>query len=154
MFGGIGPVESLRLKYDRLGRSDGIAYVTYASIAHANEAIRKFNGANAAGQPITVTLDAEIPNRRPAPMNARPQGPRGFSRGGPRPMGGRISGGRSGGRGGPRGPGERRERQPRRTQEDLDKELDDFMSGPPPAENGNNDGAEPAIHNGEEMALD
>jgi hypothetical protein len=36
----------------------------------------------------------------------------------------------------------------------LDKELDDFMSGPPPAENGNNDGSEPAINNTEAMALD
>jgi THO complex subunit 4 len=152
LFGGIGPVESLRLKYDKMGRSDGVAYVTYSSIADANEAIRKFNGANAAGQPITVTLDADVTPRRPAPgpVNPRPRGARGFGRGGSRPMGGRMAGG--GERGGPRGSGERRENKPRRTQEELDKELDDFMSGPPPADNGNNDGAEAA--NGEAMALD
>lgn len=152
MFGGIGPVESLRLKYDKAGRSDGVAYVTYTSLSDANEAIRKFNGANAAGQPITVALDAEITPRR-QPIGPRPGAGRGFRRGGPRPIGGRMASG--GGRGGPRGPGgEGRERQPRRTQEDLDKELDAFMSGPPPAENGNNDGAAEAAGNGEEMALD
>ena len=136
-----------------MGRSDGVAFVTYASLSDANEAIRKFNGANAAGQPITVTLDAEATPRRPVPTNPRPRGARGFPRSGPRPMGGGRMAAGGGGRGGPpRGPGERRERQPRRTQEDLDKELEDFMSGPPPAENGNNDGAEAG--NGDEMALD
>lgn len=135
MFGKIGPVESLRLKYDKLGRSDGVAFVTYSSIDDANEAIRKYNGANAAGQPITVTLDAEPP-RRPNPTGfaSRSRG-RGFTRDGP-PHGHRGPSGR--GRGGPR------ERQPRPTQEDLDKELEDFMSAPPPGENGN----------GEQMVVD
>ena len=159
------------MKYDKLGRSDGVAFVTYTSISDANEAIRKFNGANAAGitfnvrqlliagQPITVTLDAEVLNQRPGPIGAgfsRPRGPRGFNRGAPRHGGGgRMDGGGSGGgrgRGGPRGaPGERRDnRQPRRTQEDLDKELEAFMSGPPPAENGHGDGNGVGV----EMALD
>jgi THO complex subunit 4 len=39
------------MKYDKLGRSDGVAYVTYGSMEHAHEAIRKYNGANAAGIP-------------------------------------------------------------------------------------------------------
>jgi len=138
------------LKYDKAGRSDGVAFVTYTSIEDANEAIRKYNGANAAGQPITVTLDVEAP-RRPAsaPVTHGPRvggggGSRGFTRG-PRFGGGaRMDTGR-GGRGGGGG-GDRNPRQPRRTQEDLDKELDDFMSGPPPAaENGTG---------GEEMAVD
>ena len=137
------------MKYDKAGRSDGVAFVTYTSIEDANEAIRKYNGANAAGQPITVTLDVEAP-RRPAssPVIRGPRvggggGSRGFTRG-PRFGGGaRMDTGR-GGRGG--GGGDRNPRQPRRTQEDLDKELDDFMSGPPPAaENGTG---------GEEMAVD
>ena len=110
-----------------MGRSDGVAFVTYSSIDDANEAIRKYNGANAAGQPITVTLDTEAP-RRPASGFAntgfanRSRG-RGFARG--VPHGGRMTSGR----GAPSGRG--RERQPRRTQEDLDKELEDFMSAPP-----------------------
>jgi THO complex subunit 4 len=144
------------LKYDKAGRSDGVAFVTYTSIEDANEAIRKYNGANAAGQPITVTLDVEAP-RRPAssPVIRGPRvggGSRGFPRG-PRFGGGaRMDtgrggrGGGGGGGGGGVGGGDRNPRQPRRTQEDLDKELDDFMSGPPPAaENGTG---------GEEMAVD
>jgi THO complex subunit 4 len=137
-----------------LGRSDGVAYVTYTSISDANEAIRKFNGANAAGttprnvvmsgQPITVTLDVEVPARRSGPIDSRPRGPRG-PRNGPR-GGGRLEGGRGGPRGGSREGG--RGKQTPRSQEDLDKELDDFMNGPPPGENGN--GTFPD----EEMALD
>ena len=42
-------MESLKLKYDRAGRSDGIAFVTYSNADDAKEAIRKFDGANAAG---------------------------------------------------------------------------------------------------------
>jgi hypothetical protein len=106
------------------------------------------------GQPITVTLDAEV-NAPRGPASGGfsrprgPRGPRGFNRGPPRQGGGRMDGGGGRGRGGPRAaPGERRERQPHRTQEDLDKELEDFMSAPPPGENGNGEG------NGEEMALD
>jgi THO complex subunit 4 len=143
LFSKIGPVQSLRLKYDKLGRSDGVAFVTYSSIDDANEAIRKYNGANAAGtkhkkaaanigQPITVTLDNEGP-RRPKTIGfpARSHG-RGYARGS---QGGRMPTGRGAGPSGSRsGP-----RQPRRTQEELDKELDDFMSTPVQGENGNGD---------------
>ena len=139
------------MKYDKAGRSDGVAYVTYTTLSDANEAIRKFNGANAAGQPINVTLDSEVAPRR-QPIGPRTGAGRGFRRGGPRPIGGRMASGGMG-RGGPRGlGGERRERQPQRTQEDLDKELDAFMSGPPPAaENG---ATTEVTGNDEEMALD
>lgn len=130
LFSKIGPVQSLRLKYDKMGRSDGVAFVTYTSLDDANEAIRKYNGANAAGQPISVAHDTETP-RRPIGSGNRSRG-RGFTRGPSRTASGpRVGGGRS-------------ERRPRRTQEELDKELDDFMSAPPPAGNGN----------AEEMAVD
>src|SRR5947207_7832111 len=113
-----------------MGRSDGVAFVTYTSLGDANEAIRKYNGANAAGQPITVALDADVP-RRPIGSGNRSRG-RGFTRGPSRmATAPRMASGRG-------------ERRPRRTQEDLDRELDDFMSAPPPGENGN----------GEEMAVD
>ena len=131
------------MKYDKAGRSDGVAFVTYTSIDDANEAIRKYNGANAAGQPITVSLDIEAPRRPASVPGARgPRtGPRGLGSGSRFTGGARMDSGRDGRGGG----GERPHRQPRRTQEDLDKELDDFMSGPPPAaENGT----------GEEMAVD
>lgn len=39
----------MSLTYDRAGRSEGIAYVTYESAHDAKEAIREFDGANAKG---------------------------------------------------------------------------------------------------------
>ena len=56
LFTRIAPITSLSLRFDRAGRSTGTAYVTYASISAANRAIREFDGANAAGQPIRLTL--------------------------------------------------------------------------------------------------
>ena len=56
LFTRIAPVTSLSLRFDRAGRSSGTAFVTYASVSSANRAIREFDGANAAGQPIRLTL--------------------------------------------------------------------------------------------------
>ena len=49
LFEKIGPVLELEIKYDRAGRSEGIAFVTYESHQDAKEAIREYDGANAAG---------------------------------------------------------------------------------------------------------
>jgi len=49
LFNRIGPVLKLDLLYDRSGRSDGVAYVTYESHYDAKKAIREFDGANAKG---------------------------------------------------------------------------------------------------------
>ncbi|CAF9914935.1 MAG: hypothetical protein ALECFALPRED_009856 [Alectoria fallacina] len=62
LFTRIAPVTSLSLRFDRAGRSSGTAYVTYASISSANRAIREFDGANAAGQPIRLTLLPTAPS--------------------------------------------------------------------------------------------
>ncbi|PUU74380.1 hypothetical protein B9Z19DRAFT_458052 [Tuber borchii] len=51
-----GTVLKLELKYDRAGRSEGIAFVTYEREADAKRAIAEFDGANANGQPIHLTL--------------------------------------------------------------------------------------------------
>ncbi|KAL8673876.1 MAG: hypothetical protein Q9168_001696 [Polycauliona sp. 1 TL-2023] len=56
LFTRIGPVDHLALRYDRAGRSTGTAFVTYPHIADARLAIREFDGANAHGQPIRLTL--------------------------------------------------------------------------------------------------
>ncbi|KAI5294686.1 hypothetical protein KEM52_003441 [Ascosphaera acerosa] len=56
LFNRIGPVTNLHLRYDRAGRSDGVAFVTYRHLDDAKEAIREFDGANAKGQPIRLTL--------------------------------------------------------------------------------------------------
>ncbi|XXG98348.1 diacylglycerol O-acyltransferase 1 [Hypoxylon texense] len=50
-----GPVRKFELLYDRAGRSEGIAFVTYETANDAAEAVKDFDGANANGQEITVT---------------------------------------------------------------------------------------------------
>lgn len=49
LFKRIGPIRDLKLMYDRAGRSEGVAFVTYESHQDAKDAIREFDGANAAG---------------------------------------------------------------------------------------------------------
>ncbi|KAG5999285.1 hypothetical protein E4U54_001942 [Claviceps lovelessii] len=72
LFSRIGRVSKLSLRYDRAGRSEGTAYVTYERKQDAEEAIRQFDGANANGQPIRLKL---LPSRNPfdtAVMPGRP----------------------------------------------------------------------------------
>ncbi|KAL8907316.1 MAG: hypothetical protein Q9207_001493 [Kuettlingeria erythrocarpa] len=56
LFTRIGPINSLALRFDRAGRSSGTAFVTYQHISDARLAIREFDGANAHGQPIRLSL--------------------------------------------------------------------------------------------------
>ncbi|KAL8997357.1 MAG: hypothetical protein Q9169_003339 [Polycauliona sp. 2 TL-2023] len=77
LFTRIGPINHLTLRYDRAGRSTGTAFVTYPHIADARLAIREFDGANAHGQPIRLTLLPTAPandiirGRGPGPVAAR-----------------------------------------------------------------------------------
>ena len=54
LFNRIGPVVKTALTYDRAGRSEGIAYVTYETAEDAKRAIREFDGANAKGEVFQV----------------------------------------------------------------------------------------------------
>ncbi|PFH61765.1 hypothetical protein XA68_16294 [Ophiocordyceps unilateralis] len=75
LFARIGPVARLQLRYDRAGRSEGTAFVTYEHSEDAQEAIRQYHGANANGQPIRLTLVSGGPSRNPfdtAVMPGRP----------------------------------------------------------------------------------
>ncbi|KAI0431011.1 hypothetical protein F5Y09DRAFT_306033 [Xylaria sp. FL1042] len=151
LFSKIGPVTKLELLYDRAGRSEGVAFVTYESRDHALDAIHEFNGANAKGQPIRLTIHASAPRRNPFDTASRPLAeritrPRSLSpndRGIDRyvPEGGRRShsprprrrgrragarrenGGESTGR--PAG----RNGRPKKTQEELDAEMEDYFGG-------------------------
>lgn len=172
LFNRIGPVVKLSLTYDRAGRSEGIAYVTYEFPEDASKAIREFDGANAKGQPIRlisipsgpsagrrnpgpapaskgslfdrITLPAGQPRSDspirhsdvsgPPPSNvdryvpgrgSRSRSPRPRQREGRRPGARRERGDR---RGGGRGGGERlaRDGRPKKTQEELDAEMEDY----------------------------
>ncbi|KAF6803840.1 RNA binding protein [Colletotrichum sojae] len=59
LFNRIGPVVKVDLKYDRAGRSEGVAFVTMESREDAQEAIKEFDGANANGQPIKLSFIAD-----------------------------------------------------------------------------------------------
>lgn len=63
----------MKLRYDRAGRSEGVAFVSYHRARDADEAIREFDGANAKGQPIRLTLLP--PPRRENPFD-RVENPR------------------------------------------------------------------------------
>lgn len=51
-----GIVTKLELQYDRAGRSEGTAFVTYEREEDARRAVAEFDGANANGQPIRLTF--------------------------------------------------------------------------------------------------
>lgn len=57
-----GPVTRVQLKFDRAGRSDGIAFVTYEHREDAELAIKDFDGANARGKPHAATTTAQYVN--------------------------------------------------------------------------------------------
>ncbi|RKU40179.1 hypothetical protein DL546_001231 [Coniochaeta pulveracea] len=209
LFRSIGPVSRLELRYDRAGRSEGVAFVTYESHRDALDAIREFDGANAAGQPIhlkivpsgpetrsrnpfdtaiapgrplaeRITVPGErarsfSPGRRDTgddgpsrrrddryrPAGSRSPMPRRPREAGRRPGARHEGGGRGGERGGARG-GERsgRDGRPKKTQEELDAEMDNYFNsvgeraagGAPATANGGatNDGAT----NGEASVVD
>ncbi|KAI1762093.1 RNA-binding domain-containing protein [Hypoxylon sp. FL1150] len=65
LFDNIGPVRKLDLLYDRAGRSEGVAYVTFENARDAQKAYNKCDNANARGQPIYVTLLEDGPQRGP-----------------------------------------------------------------------------------------
>ncbi|KAM6539598.1 hypothetical protein FALCPG4_001385 [Fusarium falciforme] len=58
LFRRIGPVVRLQLRYDRAGRSEGTAYVTYEQKEDAQEAVRQFDGANANGTRAILAIQA------------------------------------------------------------------------------------------------
>ncbi|KAL1835615.1 hypothetical protein VTJ49DRAFT_6333 [Mycothermus thermophilus] len=191
LFSRIGPLVSLDIKYDRAGRSEGTAFVTYESHHDAKQAIAEFDGANAAGQPIRLTLlpsgpsgggrqtavssrplaeritvpgqqqggrsrslspgrraarDSDEDAARRGVDRYRPRGGRGAGGGdgrlsrsrSPPPArgdrrrgdGGRRPGGRREGGGGSRGGrGEKGTARPKKTQEELDAEMEDYFAG-------------------------
>ncbi|KAJ5759896.1 hypothetical protein N7520_007052 [Penicillium odoratum] len=193
LFGQIGPVTELTLVYDRAGRSEGVAHVTYKYLKDAHTSIKEFDGANAKGHPIRLTL---IPGRREQHKSLfdrveRPgRDARSLSPGGgrgeqsDRRRGGRVrrsdvskpapenidryipgergdrsprrSGGRRGGRenrprneprnenGGRRTANGR----PRKTQEELDQEMEDYWGG-----NAGTDNAEKPVGQEEQQTV-
>ncbi|KAF9269415.1 RNA-binding domain-containing protein [Marasmius fiardii PR-910] len=137
IFGQIGTlVREPMIRYDRSGRSSGVAIISYETPAEATRAKKQFDGILAKGQPMSIAYDSGPPRARravsgPALINRiqRPAlkerlsaddsqipdstGP-GPVRSRPRRRGGRTNAARPA----PKKP---------KTAEELDKELDAFM---------------------------
>ncbi|EME84470.1 uncharacterized protein MYCFIDRAFT_203037 [Pseudocercospora fijiensis CIRAD86] len=67
LFERVGPTLSVRLLYDRQDRSQGTAYVIYEDERDARDALHKFDGQNANGQPIRISLMPSGPSRDAPP---------------------------------------------------------------------------------------
>ncbi|RDW74348.1 putative RNA binding protein [Aspergillus mulundensis] len=76
LFCRIGSISNVSLVYDRAGRSEGVAYVTYNRHSDARTAIEEFDGANAKGQPIRISITSSGPRRDRNPFEsvAKPRG--------------------------------------------------------------------------------
>lgn len=59
----------MQLVYDRQDRSTGVAYVVYFDSRDARTAVQEFDGANANGQPIKLTLVPSGPNKPRNPFD-------------------------------------------------------------------------------------
>jgi len=143
IFGQIGTlVREPLIRYDRSGRSSGMAIISFETPAEATRAKKQFDGILAKGQPMSIVYD--IPPPRPAKRSVsapqsllnRIQKPPLLDRlshddialkapAAPKGTVGPI-------RSRPRGPKPRREPKKPKTAEELDKELDAFMGDSEP----------------------
>jgi len=139
VFGNVGTlVREPLIRYDRSGRSSGVAIITYETPEEASRAIARFNGATANGQMMTVEY-APIPTKpkrravsAPTSLIDRISKPPLLDRLGESKKNSESTAPRK-----PRGGGPTRTkgaRPPRpgpkkpKTAEELDKELDSFMN--------------------------
>ncbi|KAK5112748.1 hypothetical protein LTR62_003846 [Meristemomyces frigidus] len=82
LFARKGRILSLKLLYDRADRSTGTAWVIYSDARDARDAVEDYDGQNAQGQPIRVSIVPTGPADRGPPRGA-PNGPSGVgARGG------------------------------------------------------------------------
>ena len=65
LFARMGDVSSVQLLYDRQDRSRGIGYVVMTDPREARNAVREYDGANANGQPIRLSLLPTAPAAKP-----------------------------------------------------------------------------------------
>lgn len=56
VFERVGTVKKVIIRYDRSGRSEGTAEVTFARKADADSAVRKYNGVSIDGKPVRLSV--------------------------------------------------------------------------------------------------
>ncbi|KAI0033057.1 hypothetical protein K488DRAFT_48543, partial [Vararia minispora EC-137] len=151
VFGQIGTlVREPHIRYDKSGRSTGVAIVTLETPAEATRAKNQFHGQLAKGQPMTIDYFREAPRRR----NSDPVGgsPTLLKRIEKAPLLERLSKAEAAvaargaapvaaargavsrrGKAPPSGPKPKKERAKPKTAQELDSELDAFMGSEKPA---------------------
>ncbi|KAK3677042.1 hypothetical protein LTR78_003247 [Recurvomyces mirabilis] len=77
LFARKGALVSCTMNYDRSDRSTGTAWVVYSDPHDARDAVEDFDGQNAQGQKIRVTLVPSGPAERGGGVSGAPGGPRG-----------------------------------------------------------------------------
>ncbi|KAI0298003.1 hypothetical protein BC826DRAFT_1124242 [Russula brevipes] len=71
IFGQMGTlVREPFIRYDRSGRSSGVAIITFETPAEATRAKKQLNGVLAKGQPISIEFDQGMPRRASAPASS------------------------------------------------------------------------------------
>ncbi|KAI0356108.1 RNA-binding domain-containing protein [Trametes cingulata] len=144
IFGQIGTlVREPQIRYDRSGRSTGVAVITFETPAEATRAKKQFDGILAKNQPMSIAYDTSPPipkgprrtTSAPSLLNRIEKPPllerlsqndtkpkqNTAQEGGVGPVRTKARGGGAGARGGRKGPTKPK------TAEELDKELDAFM---------------------------
>jgi len=56
LFGTVGVIKKVGIKYDRSGRSEGIAKVVFSSNSECLQAIKQYNGVSLDGHPLSISL--------------------------------------------------------------------------------------------------
>lgn len=117
LFSEFGSLKKAAVHYDKSGRSLGTADVTYVEKAAAIKAMKQYNGVPLDGRPMKIEMAASTITPAPAPRasTSRPAAAGAGGRGG------------RGGRGGAGNAGGRQAKKPV-TQEELDADLDAFIS--------------------------
>jgi len=66
LFTTVGAIKKVRVYYDKSGRSEGKAEITFESKQDAESAVKQFNGAKIDGKPMSIEIlpDAPVRERR------------------------------------------------------------------------------------------
>ncbi|KAF9167226.1 hypothetical protein DFQ27_008989 [Actinomortierella ambigua] len=119
----VGPLKKCTLNYDQNGKSTGTALVHFTRVGDASVAYQRFNGVPLDGKPMKIEILTAPVAPAPAPVPQQ-HAPRHTNNPSHQQRGGRGGAPRRGGRGGGRTSGPR---EVKKTADQLDAEMNDYM---------------------------